>query len=80
MILCLKHYYFAIGCHRLSLHLQDSEDKDVSDDENNQSQISYDVSKLVDFPGFNVMASPNVRDVSVNAHVLVMKWGWGIAS
>ncbi|XP_073806479.1 zinc finger CCHC domain-containing protein 8 isoform X1 [Danio rerio] len=32
-------------------------------DENNHSQkISYDVSKLVDFPGFNVNAPPNIRD------------------
>ncbi|XP_016113328.1 zinc finger CCHC domain-containing protein 8 isoform X1 [Sinocyclocheilus grahami] len=32
-------------------------------DENNHSQkISYDVSKLVDFPGFNCSASPSVRD------------------
>lgn len=39
-----------------------SKDGDVPDDENNQSQISYDVSKLVDFPGFNVTAPPSVRD------------------
>uniref|UniRef100_A0A8C2G5T4 Zinc finger, CCHC domain containing 8 n=1 Tax=Cyprinus carpio TaxID=7962 RepID=A0A8C2G5T4_CYPCA len=33
------------------------------EDENNHSQkISYDVSKLVDFPGFNVSIPPNVRD------------------
>ncbi|XP_056314752.1 zinc finger CCHC domain-containing protein 8 isoform X2 [Danio aesculapii] len=33
------------------------------EDENNHSQkISYDVSKLVDFPGFNVNAPPNIRD------------------
>ncbi|XP_059405748.1 zinc finger CCHC domain-containing protein 8-like [Carassius carassius] len=33
------------------------------EDENNHSQkVSYDVSKLVDFPGFNVSAAPNVRD------------------
>uniref|UniRef100_A0A671SNY1 Zinc finger CCHC domain-containing protein 8-like n=1 Tax=Sinocyclocheilus anshuiensis TaxID=1608454 RepID=A0A671SNY1_9TELE len=33
------------------------------EDENNHSQkISYDVSKLVDFPGFNVSTPPNVRD------------------
>ncbi|XP_043094552.1 zinc finger CCHC domain-containing protein 8 isoform X2 [Puntigrus tetrazona] len=33
------------------------------EDENNHSQkISYDVSKLVDFPGFNVIIPPNVRD------------------
>ncbi|XP_067293807.1 zinc finger CCHC domain-containing protein 8 isoform X2 [Pseudorasbora parva] len=32
-------------------------------DENNSSQkISYDVSKLVDFPGFNVSTPPNIRD------------------
>ncbi|XP_051748754.1 zinc finger CCHC domain-containing protein 8 [Ctenopharyngodon idella] len=32
-------------------------------DENNPSQkISYDVSKLVDFPGFNVSIPPNIRD------------------
>ncbi|XP_050966468.1 zinc finger CCHC domain-containing protein 8 isoform X2 [Labeo rohita] len=32
-------------------------------DENNHSQkISYDVSKLVDFPGFNCSAPPSVRD------------------
>ncbi|XP_058631171.1 zinc finger CCHC domain-containing protein 8 isoform X1 [Onychostoma macrolepis] len=34
-----------------------------NEDENNHGQkISYDVSKLVDFPGFNVSAPPNVRD------------------
>lgn len=33
------------------------------EDENNPSQkISYDVSKLVDFPGFNVSTPPNIRD------------------
>ncbi|XP_073696059.1 zinc finger CCHC domain-containing protein 8 isoform X2 [Garra rufa] len=33
------------------------------EDENNHSQkISYDVSKLVDFPGFNCSAPPSVRD------------------
>ncbi|KAL1274192.1 hypothetical protein QQF64_027006 [Cirrhinus molitorella] len=33
------------------------------EDENNHSQkISYDISKLVDFPGFNCSAPPSVRD------------------
>ncbi|XP_055056859.2 zinc finger CCHC domain-containing protein 8 [Misgurnus anguillicaudatus] len=34
---------------------------DASEDDQSQ-KISYDVSKLVDFPGFNVMTPPNVRD------------------
>lgn len=61
-------YYFAMDRHWLSLYLQESKDGDVPDDDN-QCKISYDVSKLVDFPGFNVTALPNVRDVSV-MHIL----------
>ncbi|XP_057213841.1 zinc finger CCHC domain-containing protein 8 [Triplophysa rosa] len=41
---------------------KESKDGDAPDDDNDQCKISYDVSKLVDFPGFNVMALPNVRD------------------
>lgn len=40
------------------------------EDSNGPNQnVCYDVSKLVDFPGFNVSAPPNVRDVSV-------QWCW----
>ncbi|XP_051981053.1 zinc finger CCHC domain-containing protein 8-like [Xyrauchen texanus] len=38
-------------------------DGEPSEDEEKLSQkISYDVSQLVDFPGFNVNAPPNIRD------------------
>ncbi|XP_051545190.1 zinc finger CCHC domain-containing protein 8-like [Myxocyprinus asiaticus] len=38
-------------------------DGERSEDEENLSQkISYDVSRLVDFPGFNVNPPPNIRD------------------
>lgn len=40
-----------------------SNDGKITDDTNSQN-ISYDVSKLVDFPGFNVTASHNMKDVS----------------
>lgn len=40
--------------------------------------VCYDVSKLVDFPGFNVSAPSSVRDVSVQlgwvASVLFLYW------
>ncbi|XP_031164835.2 zinc finger CCHC domain-containing protein 8 isoform X1 [Sander lucioperca] len=38
-----------------------SNDGKITDDTNSQN-ISYDVSKLVDFPGFNVTASHNMKD------------------
>uniref|UniRef100_A0A673GHN6 Zinc finger CCHC domain-containing protein 8-like n=1 Tax=Sinocyclocheilus rhinocerous TaxID=307959 RepID=A0A673GHN6_9TELE len=47
------------------------------EDENNHSQkISYDVSKLVDFPGFNVSTPPNVRDVSQSLQFTVLPQHW----
>ncbi|XP_036383012.1 zinc finger CCHC domain-containing protein 8 [Megalops cyprinoides] len=40
-----------------------SSDGEITEDENYQShKISYDVSKLVDFPGFNVSIPANVND------------------
>ncbi|KAG7276728.1 hypothetical protein CRUP_006907 [Coryphaenoides rupestris] len=43
------------------LALYDGKDGE-SKEETNGQRISYDVSKLVDFPGFNVAASPNMKD------------------
>lgn len=45
----------------LYVSLQGSND---GDERNHSQKISYDVSKLVDFPGFNCSAAPSVRDVS----------------
>lgn len=39
----------------------------ISDNTNTQN-ISYDVSKLIDFPGFNVPAPHRMRDVSPTVH------------
>lgn len=39
-----------------------SNDGNIMDDSQN---ISYDVSKLVDFPGFNVAAPHKMKDVSL---------------
>lgn len=41
-----------------------SSDGTVTDNTNSQN-LSYDVSKLVDFPGFNVAAPHKMKDVSV---------------
>lgn len=40
-----------------------SNDGNASENSNSQN-ISYDVSKLIDFPGFNVPAPHRMRDVS----------------
>ena len=40
-----------------------SSDGDLKE-ENDGHRISYDVSKLVDFPGFNISTPPSVKDVS----------------
>lgn len=41
-----------------------SKDGELTEVDHGQS-ISYDVSKLVDFPGFNISAPPSVKDVSL---------------
>lgn len=41
-----------------------SNDGNIMDSTNSQN-ISYDVSKLIDFPGFNVPAPSKMKDVSL---------------
>ncbi|KAM3867490.1 zinc finger CCHC domain-containing protein 8 [Diretmus argenteus] len=50
-----------------------SNDGDVTEDNNGQ-KMSYDVSKLVDFPGFNVPASPKMKDEYIQYGSLPMQY------
>lgn len=43
----------------------------ISDNTNTQN-ISYDVSKLIDFPGFNVPAPHRMRDVSLTVYFQIL--------
>lgn len=48
-----------------------SNDDNIMDDSSSQN-ISYDVSKLVDFPGFNVPAPRGMRDVSLTVYIGIL--------
>ncbi|XP_028271049.1 zinc finger CCHC domain-containing protein 8 [Parambassis ranga] len=49
-----------------------SNDDNATDSSNSQN-ISYDVSKLVDFPGYNVPAPPNMKDEYMLYHSIPMQ-------